>query len=157
MNGARKYVFIASIQHDATHGGAWIEVPFDVKKAFDSSRPRVKAIFDGIVTYRGTLVRMKSKTHIIAIRKDIRKALNKNPGDDVEVELTLDTEPRTLDIPDILMEAFQKHPEIEAYFQNLAYTHKREHIEYVLSAKKEETRLRRTQKTMETLFQQLKK
>ncbi|MGB0176667.1 MAG: DUF1905 domain-containing protein, partial [Owenweeksia sp.] len=93
---------MATIQQDATNGGAWVEVPFDVKEAFGSLRPKVKALFDGKIPYRGTLVRMGGTTHIIGVRKDIRKALNKEAGDEVEVELIADTEPRVVEIPDEL-------------------------------------------------------
>jgi len=51
----KKHTFTAAIQN-AGGGGAYVEVPFDVEKAFGSKRPKVKATIDGI-PYRGTLVR----------------------------------------------------------------------------------------------------
>ena len=56
---AEKHSFNAVIQN-AGGGGAFVEVPFDVEKAFGSKRPKVKATIDGI-PYRGTLVRMGSE------------------------------------------------------------------------------------------------
>jgi hypothetical protein len=50
-----KLNFTAVIQ-DAGGGGVFVEVPFDVEKAFGSKRPKVKATIDGI-PYRGALVR----------------------------------------------------------------------------------------------------
>ena len=50
----KKHTFKATIQN-AGGGGTFVEVPFDVEKAFGSKKPKVKAIIDG-VPYRGTLV-----------------------------------------------------------------------------------------------------
>ncbi|HCQ14980.1 MAG TPA: hypothetical protein DIU20_01885, partial [Cryomorphaceae bacterium] len=140
MHEEQKFLFIAPIQHDATHGGAWVKVPFDAKEVFGSGRPKVKAVFDGKVIYRGSLMRMGGPDYLLGVRKDVRKALHKSPGDEVEVVLSLDTEARIVEIPDILLTAFREHPEVEAYFRNMAYTHQREYVEYILSGKKEETR-----------------
>ena len=66
--------------------GAYIEIPFDVKKEFGKSRVPVTATFDG-ERYDGSLVRMKTPCHIIGIRKDIRAKIGKQPGDTVKVTL----------------------------------------------------------------------
>lgn len=145
------YRFTALIEHEASKGGAWVTVPLEVKALFGSLRPKVKVCFDGKVDYRGSLVRMGGEKHILGIRKDIRRALGKKPGDSVAVEVQLDTGPRRVEIPDSLQEAFRKHPEALEHFRSLSYTHQREYAEYILSAKKEETRQRRTQRTLQML------
>lgn len=78
------YEFDAVIQKEPDHGGAYIEIPFDVKAAFGKSRVPVDASFDG-EPYAGSLVRMGSPCHILGIRKDIRAKISKQPGDTVHV------------------------------------------------------------------------
>lgn len=82
-----RYEFDAIIIKEPDHGGAYLEIPFDVKAAFGKSRVPVHATFDG-VAYDGSLVKMKTECHIIGIRKDIRAQINKQPGDTVHVVLT---------------------------------------------------------------------
>ena len=42
------------------------------------------AYFNGF-EYNGILVKMQTPCHIIGIRKDIRKAINKQAGDTIEI------------------------------------------------------------------------
>lgn len=51
----KKHAFTAKIQN-ADGGGAFVDMSFDVEKAFGSKRPKIKATFDGI-SYRGLLAR----------------------------------------------------------------------------------------------------
>jgi uncharacterized protein YdeI (YjbR/CyaY-like superfamily) len=63
----------------------------------------------------------------------------------------LDVEPRLVEIPPELAKAFKKEKAAAAYFNSLAYSHKREYVGYITEAKKEETRLRRVAQTIEML------
>lgn len=71
-------------------GGAYIIFPYDVREEFNKGRVKVHATFDG-VEYQGSIVNMGVKNedgsicYILGIRKDIRKQLNKDIGDSVEV------------------------------------------------------------------------
>jgi hypothetical protein len=67
-------------------GGAYIEIPFDVKAEFGKGRVPVKTTFDG-EPYGGSLVRMGSPGHILGLRKDIRAKIGKQPGDRVLVTI----------------------------------------------------------------------
>lgn len=81
------YEFDAVIQKVEGIDGAYVEIPFDVKKEFGKGRVPVVATFDG-EQYEGSLVRMKTPGHLIGIRKDIRAKIGKQPGDTVRVTLT---------------------------------------------------------------------
>lgn len=85
MNNKR-YEFDAIILKVPDIDGAYIEFPYDVKEEFNKGRVKVEATFDGY-PYSGSLVRMKTPRHIIGIRKDIRQAINKQPGDVVHVTI----------------------------------------------------------------------
>ncbi|MDF9824189.1 hypothetical protein M2475_000547 [Breznakia sp. PF5-3] len=82
----KTYKFEAVIKKVPDIDGAYVEIPFDVKAEFNKGRVPVHATFDG-EPYDGSLVRMKTVNHIIGIRKDIRKKINKQPGDRVLVTL----------------------------------------------------------------------
>ncbi len=83
----KTYEFDAIIQKVEGIDGAYVDFPFDVRAEFGKGRVAVLATFDG-VEYVGSLVRMGTPGHIIGLRKDIRKAINKQPGDMVRVTIT---------------------------------------------------------------------
>ncbi len=78
--------FDAQIKKVPDLDGAYVEIPFDVKAVYGKGRVPVHATFDGH-PYDGSLVRMGTPCHILGIRKDIRAAISKQPGDTVHVTL----------------------------------------------------------------------
>lgn len=80
------YEFEAVIMKKEDMDAAYIEVPFDVKKTFGKGRVLVHATFDG-EPYDGQVVRMGTPCHIIGLRKEIRKKIEKQAGDRVHVTL----------------------------------------------------------------------
>lgn len=74
------------IRKEPDSGGAYVEVPFDVKAEFGKGRVSVHATFDG-EPYDGLLVKMGTPCHIIGVRKDIRAKIGKQPGDSIAVTL----------------------------------------------------------------------
>ncbi|MDH6344002.1 hypothetical protein M2480_002864 [Parabacteroides sp. PFB2-12] len=82
----KKYAFDAEIKKVPDIDGAYVEIPFDVKAEFGKGRVPVHATFDG-VPYQGSVVRMGTPCHIIGIRKEIRRQINKQPGDIVHVTI----------------------------------------------------------------------
>jgi hypothetical protein len=147
----RRRSFRAIIQN-AGGGGAYVEIPFDVEKEYGTKRPRVKAVIDGI-PYRGTLMRMGTECHTLGILKSIREQVGRTFGDEVEVTVELDAEPRVVDVPPELEEALQGDDPARAVFHSLSYTHKKEYVNYILEARREETRSRRAAKVVEMLRQ----
>ena len=145
----KKHTFTAEIKN-AGGGGAFVEVPFDVEKAFGSKRPKVKALIEG-VPYRGMLVRMGGPNHMLIILKGIREQIGKTFGDKVKITVEPDTEPRVIQIPKDLLKEFKKDKEAKTFFDKLSYTHKNEYVRWVEEAKKEETRQNRVTKTIEML------
>lgn len=68
----------------------------------------------------------------------------------VEIEC-IDIQNRVVTAPADLEHLFTVHHEAKAVFENLAYSHKKEYVEWIVTAKKEETRAARVQKTIEKL------
>ena len=76
----KQYRFEAVLKKVPDIDGAYVEIPFDVRKEFGKGRVKVSATFDG-VPYEGSLVRMGTPCHIIGVRKEIRAVLQKQPRD----------------------------------------------------------------------------
>jgi hypothetical protein len=145
----KKHTFTAVIQN-AGGGGAFVDVPFDVEKAFGAKKPRVKAIIEG-VPYRGLLTRMGGPNHILIVLKGIREQIGKTFGDEVKITVELDAAPRVIDIPKDLMKELKKDKNAKAFFDKLSYTHRREYVMWINEAKRDETRQKRILKTIEML------
>jgi hypothetical protein len=146
---SKKYTFTAVIQN-AGGGGAFVEVPFDMEATFGSKRPKVKAMIAGL-PYRGILTRMGTDCHILVIRKAIREQIGKTFGDEVTITVEPDTEPRVIEIPAELKNAFKMEKEAKVFFDKLSYTHQREYVTWINEAKREETRANRIVKAIAML------
>lgn len=147
----KKHSFKAVIQN-AGGGGAFVDIPFDVEKAFGAKKPRVKAMIEG-VPYRGLLTRMGGPNHILIILKGIREQIGKTFGDEIKVSVEADVEERVITVPADLKRALKTEKEAKAAFEKLSYTHKREYVMWIEEAKKEETRQKRIAKAMDMLKQ----
>jgi len=142
--------FDATIEAGA-RGGACVFIPFDVKEVFGSGRPKVRALIDGH-EYRGSLANM-GQGHMLGIRKDVRAAIGRGVGDQVHIELELDTAPREVTVPPELVSSLAAAPDAAERFEALSYTHRREFAGWVAEAKKQETRDRRAAKAVEMIRQ----
>lgn len=134
---------------------AFVRVPFDVEAEYGKKRVKIKALIDGI-PYRGSLVRMGTPYHILLVKKAIRTQLGKQHGDTVRIELEEDTEPRVVEIPQGLAAAFKAEADIQSFFEKLSYTHQKEYVQWITSAKREETRQRRLKKAIQMLRERVK-
>jgi len=65
-------------------------------------------------------------------------------------EAEADTEPRVVQPPADLKAALQDSA-LLGTFERLSYTHQREYVEWILEAKRPDTRVRRIQRTLEQL------
>lgn len=145
-----KHTFPAQIL-DAGGGGAYVEIPFDVETVYGTrGQVKVKATFDGH-PYRGSIAPMGKGRHILIVRKDVQKAIGKTIGDTVQVVLERDTEPRTVAMPEDFRAALEQNPAAKAIFEKFAFTHRKEYVQWIESAKKPETRQRRIQKAIEMI------
>jgi hypothetical protein len=148
----RKFTALIEKPDDGIDGG-FVSIPFDVEKVYGTKgQVKVKAWFDGY-PYRGMLANMGTGCHLIIIRKDIRQAIGKNPGDKITVELERDTEQRLVEIPDDLKKKFSQSKKAEAFFNSLSYTNRKEYVVWITTAKKPVTREKRLSDTIQKLLQ----
>jgi hypothetical protein len=143
------YTFRAIIE-DPTGGGAFVRVPFDVEQTFGKKRVKILATIDG-VSYRGSLVRMGTECHLLLILKEIRQQIGKTFGDEVEITVQEDSEPRVVNVPEDLRVALEADPSARSFFDKLAYSHQREYVMWIEEAKRPETRQKRIQGIVQML------
>ena len=101
-------------------------------------------------TWRTSVARMGGE-FLVGLSREVRNGAGVNAGDDVDVILELDTEPRDVDVPPALAAALNGDEEARAAFEKMAFTHRKEYARWVAEAKREETRDRRAQQAMEMI------
>jgi hypothetical protein len=142
--------FTTIIQKDEKMDVTFIDIDFDVEKTFGKKRLKVKVWYDKVL-YRGLLTKYKGVYHLI-INKEIRAKLGKEAGDTVNVKIEEDTDERTVELPTLLLDFFKKEKELKAVFDKMSYTHQKEYVVWLTSAKKEATLQNRLLKFKELLL-----
>jgi bifunctional DNA-binding transcriptional regulator/antitoxin component of YhaV-PrlF toxin-antitoxin module len=128
-----------------------LEVPKGVVEALGGGkRPPVTITVNGH-TWRSRVAIMRGR-YLLGLSNANRSAAGIATGDEVEVEVELDAEPRVVVEPEEFARALDADPAARAAFDRLAYTHKREHVLAIESAKKAETRKRRIEKALKMLL-----
>jgi hypothetical protein len=124
-----------------------VELPFDPKAVFGQVRAPVKVTVKGY-TFRTRVVAMGGPP-CIAFRKSHREAAGVDGGDTVQVHVELDTEERVVTPPADLLKALKGAPPAWDRWQELSYTHQREHVDAIEEAKAADTRARRIQRAVQ--------
>jgi Bacteriocin-protection, YdeI or OmpD-Associated/Domain of unknown function (DUF1905) len=119
-----------------------IEVPAETMSALGASkRPVVSVTINGF-TYRSTVGTMGGR-HLLPVSAEARSKAAVEAGDQVTVELALDLQPRTVDVPAALAAALASEPAAHRAFDALSYSAQRRHVLAVDGAKLAATRQRR--------------
>ncbi len=131
-------------------GGHLVDVPDEVVAALGGrGRIPVQASFNGI-PYRGSIVRMGS-VMMLGVTKAIMAEAGAGPGDVLDVVVENDEAPREVEVPPELTKALKLNPAARAVWDGLSFSHRREYVGYIVEAKKEETRARRVERTIQAL------
>ena len=127
-----------------------IPVPAEVVSGLGSNkRPAVLVTINGF-SYRSTVSSMRGE-YMLPLSGERREAAGVAAGDEVEVELTLDTAPREVEVPPDLAAALDGDARAKQAFEKLAYSHQLRHVLSVEGTKSPETRLRRIEKALAML------
>lgn len=127
-----------------------IEVPQEVIEALGGGkRAPVKVTLNGY-TYRNTIGSMGDRS-MISLSKEHRTNAGVAGGDELEVEVELDTAPRVVEVPAELAAAIAAEPAARATWDKLSNSNKGWHVLQVTGAKTQETRQRRIDKSVATL------
>ena len=127
-----------------------IQVPDAIVEQLGAGkRPPVRVTI-GSYTYRTTVAPMGGQFWI-PVSAEIRAGAGINAGDELDVEIEVDTEQREVVVPADLLAALDADPAAKQAFEKLSYSNKRLHVLSVEDAKTPETRQRRVDKVITTL------
>ena len=127
-----------------------IQVPAGVVESLGSSkRPAVRVTIKDY-TYRSTIGSMGGK-FMLPVSAEVREKAGVAAGDEVNVEIELDTAPRDVAVPSDLTAALNRDAKARQFFDGLSYSNKRRFVMPIEQAKTAETRQRRIAKTVSTL------
>jgi hypothetical protein len=136
------------LQGDKTATG--IRIPNEIVEALGKGkRPPIRVTLNGY-TYRSTVAVMDG-TFMVGVNADVRAAAGVAGGDELDVDIELDTEKREVTVPPDLAAALDAQPEARRTFEGLSYSNKSWHVLQVDGAKTHETRQRRIAKSVEAL------
>jgi len=119
----------------------FVPVPFDPKPIFGRVRAPVKVTLNGY-TYRSTIASMGGVV-CIPLRRSNREAARLEGHETLEVALELDVDVREIRPPTDFAKALRARKNAWDRWRELSYSHQREHVEAIETAKKPETRARR--------------
>lgn len=128
------------------------DLPFDPKEAFGKVRAPVRVTINGY-TFRTTVVTMGGRV-FIGLNQEVRRGAGVFAGDVVTVDVELDDEPRTVDVPDDLAAALDD--DARAYLDSLSYTHRKEYVRWIEDAKRAQTRRSRIEKAAAMLHERVR-
>jgi hypothetical protein len=125
-------------------------VPDHVVAALGSGKRPAVTVRIGDHSYRSTLAVMDGVS-MLPLSAENREAAGVAAGDEVDVEVALDTAPRVISVPGDFAAALDAEPAARRTFHGLSYSLQRFHVESVTGAKTDETRRRRIAKSVATL------
>jgi hypothetical protein len=127
-----------------------IYVPDEVVAELGSgNRPPVLVTINGH-TYRNTIARRGGR-FMLSVSAENRTKAGVSAGEEIEVSLQLDTEPRVVAVPDDFTAALNSDKAAREAFDKLAYSHQLRWVLSIEDAKTPETRQRRITKAVESL------
>ena len=127
-------------------------VPEDVVVALGKGkRPPVNVTINGY-TYRSTVAPMGGG-YMVGVSAENRAAAGVSGGETHDIELTLDTAPREVELPGDFAAALARDPEARRTFDGLSPSNKGYHVTLIDGAKTDETRQRRIERSITTLHE----
>jgi hypothetical protein len=127
-----------------------IPVPEDVVASLGAGKKPAVRVTIGEYSYSSTVASMGGK-FMIPLSAEHRNGAGIAAGDEVDVNIELDTEPRELNVPADFLAAIEHETEAKHFFDGLSYSNKRRFVLSIEGAKTAETRQRRIDKAVVTL------
>jgi len=119
-----------------------ITVPEDVLAALGSGRRPAVRVTLGKHTFRTTVGTVDGLAKI-PVSAVVRAEAGVAAGDELDVDIALDDQPREVSLPADLAGALDADPGARAFYDGLSYSKRNAYVVWVESAKKPETRERR--------------
>jgi hypothetical protein len=135
-------------QGDKTATG--IRIPPEIIESLGKGkRPPIRVTI-GNYTYRST-VAVLGGAYMVGLSAENRAGSGVGGGDEVDVDIELDTEPREVAVPEDFAAALAREPEAQRTFDKLSYSNKSWHTLQIEGAKAADTRARRIEKSVSAL------
>jgi len=129
-----------------------LEIPSDVVQSLGGGRAPVLITINGH-SWRSRVAIMRGR-FLLGLSTANRRAAGVATGEEVEVEVELDSEPRVVVEPHDLARALDADPLARAGYERLSHSRKRAHVLAVEGAKKPETRARRIEAVLAAILDQ---
>ena len=127
-----------------------LRVPAEVVEGLGrGKRPPVRVTINGY-TYRST-VAAYGDVFMLPVSAEVRQGAGVTAGEEIDVDVELDEEPRVVAVPPDLAAAIAADPGAQRFFDSLSYSNQRRYVMGVDEAKTAETRQRRIVKSVEML------
>ena len=124
-----------------------VHVPEELVAALGSGkRPKVRVTINGY-TYRSSIAPLGGVS-MLGISDEVRRNAGVAAGDEIDVDLELDTEPRVVTVPPDLAAALATDPDASTAFDRLSYSNRLRHALSIAGAKTDEARQRRVAKAI---------
>lgn len=137
--GGWTYARIPEIKKDKTNPFGWV---------------KVKGTIDSYEIKKYHLMPMGNGSLFLPVKAEIRKKIGKQAGNYVRIILYPDNEP--LEVPKEMLLCLQDEPKALKFFNSLSESEKKFYIEWIYSAKKEDTKVNRLAKSINLLSRELK-
>jgi hypothetical protein len=129
-----------------------ISVPDEIIEALGTGKRPPVVVTIGGHTFRTTIAPMGGQ-YLLGVNAENRTAAGATAGDQLDIEIALDTAPRAITVPGDFAAALSADAKASATFDGLSYTHRKEWVRWLEEAKKPETRAARLVKTVESLHE----
>jgi hypothetical protein len=127
-----------------------LEVPAEVVESLGvAKRPPVKITINGH-SWRSRIAVMRGR-YLIGLSNANRQAAGVQIGEEIEVDVEYDHEPRPIVVPDDFANALDADPVARAAYDSLPDGRKRQHVLSIEGAKRPETRQRRIEQALAAL------
>jgi hypothetical protein len=118
------------------------QVPDEVVAGLGAGRrPPVRVTINGH-TYPSTVASMGGR-YMVGVSAENRRGAGVAAGDEVDIDLELDTAPRDVTVPPDLAQELDGDAAAKRFFDGLSYSQRRWFVLWIEGAKKAETRQRR--------------
>jgi len=129
-----------------------IQVPSEVVESLKSSKRPPVCVTVNDHTYRSTVAPMGGE-FLLPISAENRRLAGIEAGDEVDVEIELDTEPREVMVPSDFRDALDRDADARHFFDGLSKSSRQRVVLLIEGAKTAETRLRRITKAISELHE----
>jgi len=125
-------------------------VPEEIIESFGLGKKPPVVITIRNYTYRSTVAVMNGQ-YLVSLSAEHRNNAKVAGGDEVEIILVPDNEPRTVELPTDFSRALDKNGMAKVNYEKLSYSKRKAIVLSITDAKTQQTRQKRIEKAMESL------